>query len=165
METGSNTASCPQYGKEHEVDQMEVSVGMPDDFFALTEEERIDRGKITSDFCQLDKRYFVRSLIPIPVLERSQNYRWGVWVELSKEDFTTAYDTWDDEDVSQIPGLKGNLANILSEYKNLTAVKGELELKSDSRPLCFASEKSKLFSDQNNGITADDTISYYHYIA
>jgi hypothetical protein len=144
---------------------MEVSFGMPDDFFKLSEKERIDRGKITNDFCQLDKRYFIRSIFPIPVLDRSINYCWGVWVELSKEDFTTAYDTWDDVDVSRIPRLKGILANVLSEYIDLTAVKGELELRSDSRPLLLVSEKSKFFSDQNNGITIDDTIRYYHYIA
>ena len=165
MEAESNIVSCSQCGKEHDIDQMEVSFGMPDDFFELSEEERQSRGKITSDFCQLDKRYFVRSIIPIPVLDRSINYCWGVWVELSKEDFTTTYDTWDDEDVSKIRRLNGNLANALPEYKNLTAVKGELELRGDSRPLFFASEKSKLFSDQNNGITVDDTTRYYHYIA
>ena len=144
---------------------MEVSFGMPDDYFSLGENDRESRGKISNNFCQLDERYFVRSVIPIPVLDRTEIYCWGVWVELSKDDFFKTYDTWEDGDVSHIPKLSGKLANDLPEYKNAICMQGKLELKSDSRPFFYVSEASELKSDQVNGITVNDTARYYHYIA
>jgi len=165
MASESKLVKCSQCGEEHDLIDMEVSFGMPDDYFNLGEEDREGRGKINNNFCQLDERYFVRSVIPIPVLDRAEKYHWGVWVELSKDDFFKTYDTWEEDDVSHIPKLSGMLANDLPEYENAICMQGKLELKSDSRPFFYISEESELKTDQVNGITVDDTTRYYHYIA
>jgi len=165
MESESKLVKCSQCGEEHDLIDMEVTFGMPDDYFNLGANDREARGKINNNFCQLDDRYFVRSVIPIPVLDRTEIYCWGVWVELSKDDFFKAYDTWEDDDVSHIPKLSGKLANDLPEYENTIYMEGRLELKSDSRPFFYVSEESELKSDQSYGITVNDTTRYYHYIA
>jgi len=165
MNSDPEKVICPQCGKEHSPIDMEAVFGMPDDYFALEENERKNRGKISSDFCQLDERYFVRSVIPIPVIDRGNNYCWGVWIELSKDDFFKAFDTWEDDDVSHIPKLKGRLANDLPEYKSTIDLDGELELRADTRPFFYVTKDSRLKEDQENGVTTDDTARYYHYFA
>ena len=165
MNSDPEKVLCPQCGEEHNTIDMEAVFGMPDDYFNLDENERYNRGKISSDFCQLDERYFVRSVIPVPVTDRINDYCWGVWIELSKDDFFKAFDTWDDEDVSRIPKLKGKLANDLPEYDNTLKLEGEIELKADTRPFFYAIENSRLKLDQENGVTSDDTARYYHYFA
>jgi len=165
MERESKLVKCSQCGEEHDLIDMEVAFGMPDDYFHMAEEDREERGKISNDFCQLDERYFVRSIIPVPVLDRDEIYCWGVWVELSKDDFFKAYDTWEDDDLSHMPKLSGKLANDLPEYKNATYLEGKLELKNESRPFFYVTEESGLMMDQASGITVDDTARYYHYIA
>lgn len=165
MNSESGVVKCSQCGEKHDLIDMEVAFGMPDDYFGLEEDERNSRGKITSDFCQLDDRYFVRSVIPIPVLDRTEIYCWGIWVELSKDDFEKTYNTWEDADVSHVPKLMGKLANDLHEYENIIGIEGELQLKADSRPFFYITKESALRSDQTDGITVDDTARYYHYIA
>ena len=161
----SHIVKCPQCGKEHDITEMEVSFTMPDEYFCLSEEDRSNRGKITKNFCQLDDRYFVRSLIPIPVLDRDDMYCWGVWIEVEKDDFFTIYNTWEDEDLSDIPKLNGTLANDLPEYEISIGLKGDLKLRNDTRPFFTVSDLSKLKTDQLNGITTEDVTRYYHYIA
>jgi hypothetical protein len=150
MEPESKLVKCSQCGEEHDLIDMEVAFGMPDDYFNLNDEDREARGKITNDFCQLDERYFVRSVIPVPVIGWTEIYCWGVWVELSKDDFFNAYDTWKDDDVSHIPKLRGKLANDLPEYENAILMEGKIELKNDSRPFFYVSEELELKSDQTH---------------
>jgi len=161
----NHLVKCPQCGDEHELFDMEVAFGMPDDFFALPEDERNDRGKISDDFCQLGDRYFVRSVIPIPVNDRTEIYCWGVWIEVTEDDFFTTFNTWEEDDVSHIPRLAGTLANELPGYEDTVSLRGELELKSDSRPFFHVSEESKLKADQSSGITTNDAARYYHHVA
>ena len=165
MNAKNHPVRCPQCGDEHDLVDMEVAFGMPDDFFSLAEGERNSRGKISDDFCQLDDRYFVRSVIPVPVKDRAGIYCWGVWVELNKDDFFKTYDTWDEDDVSHIPKLAGKLANALPDYENTISLSGELQLKSDSRPFFYVSEDSNLKTDQSTGITTSDAARYYHHVA
>ncbi|MDX1605697.1 MAG: DUF2199 domain-containing protein [Candidatus Competibacterales bacterium] len=165
MNSDPKNVICPECGQEHSPMDMEAAFEMPDDYFYLDENERKNRGKISSDFCQLDERYFVRSVIPIPVTDQVNNYCWGVWVELSKDDFLKVFDTWEEDDVTHIPKLKGKLANDLPEYESTIDLEGELELRSDTRPLFYVIKESRLKRDQENGVTTDDTARYYHYFA
>jgi len=144
---------------------MEVAYALPDAYFRLSEDERNRRGRATSDFCQLDDRYFIRSVIPVPVYDRDQIYCWGVWAEVSTEGFHTAYDTWNDDDVSHIPRIPCALANAVPEYEHSLGLAGELELRSDTRPFFYLSEPSRFTDDQRNGVTTNDTLRYYHHVA
>lgn len=165
MTDDGNSVACSECGAAHDIGEIEVAYGLLDDYFMLSREQREARGRANSDFCQLDNRFFVRSVIPVPLPEPDRYYCWGVWVELPRENCRIAYDTWEDEDVSRIPRLKGKLANGLREYENSKGLLGELELRPDSHPFFYIVEESRLMHDLHSGITAEDAVRYYHQIA
>ncbi|WP_455711921.1 DUF2199 domain-containing protein [Streptomyces erythrochromogenes] len=47
------------------------------------------------------RHYFVKGLIEIPVIGSEDVFSWGVWVSLSRENFSRAADLWDE------PGREG----------------------------------------------------------
>lgn len=156
---------CSQCGHLHDIRDSEVSFRFPDDYAELPEIERDKRAKATPDFCQLDQRFFIRCVAPVPVLDGGREYCWGVWVEIAEADFRLAYATWDDEDVSHIPRLQARLANAVPEYKNAKGLRGEIALKPDRRPVLCIIQDSAFRDDQLNGVTRQDTLRYYHYVA
>ncbi|MFJ9823262.1 DUF2199 domain-containing protein [Streptomyces sp. NPDC101160] len=51
---------------------------------------------LTSDECVIKaQHYFVKGLIEIPVIGSDEVFSWGVWVSLSRENFSRAADLWD----------------------------------------------------------------------
>ncbi|MEU9044493.1 MULTISPECIES: DUF2199 domain-containing protein [unclassified Kitasatospora] len=51
---------------------------------------------LSSDRCVIEaQHYFVKGLIEIPVIGSSDVFSWGVWVSLSRENFSRAADLWD----------------------------------------------------------------------
>ncbi|WP_435190192.1 DUF2199 domain-containing protein [Streptomyces sp. bgisy126] len=51
---------------------------------------------LSSDQCVvLGQHYFVKGLIEIPVIDSDEVFSWGVWVSLSRENFSRAADLWD----------------------------------------------------------------------
>ncbi len=50
---------------------------------------------LSSDQCVIKaQHYFVKGLIEIPVIGSSDVFSWGVWVSLSRENFSRAVDLW-----------------------------------------------------------------------
>lgn len=51
---------------------------------------------LSSDQCVIHgQHYFVKGLIEIPVIDSDEVFSWGVWVSLSRENFSRAADLWD----------------------------------------------------------------------
>ncbi|MER6147081.1 DUF2199 domain-containing protein [Streptomyces hirsutus] len=51
---------------------------------------------LSSDQCVVrGQHYFVKGLIEIPVIDSDAVFSWGVWVSLSRENFSRAADLWD----------------------------------------------------------------------
>ncbi|MER5934214.1 DUF2199 domain-containing protein [Streptomyces sp. NPDC002054] len=51
---------------------------------------------LSSDQCVIRaQHYFVKGLIEIPIIGSDQMFSWGVWVSLSRENFSRAADLWD----------------------------------------------------------------------
>ncbi|MFJ9330276.1 DUF2199 domain-containing protein [Streptomyces sp. NPDC101230] len=63
---------------------------------------------LSSDQCVIHaQHYFVKGLIEIPVIGSDDVLSWGVWVSLSRENFSRAAGLWDRpgrEAVSDLPG-------------------------------------------------------------
>ena len=49
---------------------------------------------LSSDQCVIRGHYFVKGLIEIPVIDSDEVFSWGVWVSLSRENFSRAGDLW-----------------------------------------------------------------------
>ncbi|CAL9493297.1 hypothetical protein SUDANB23_03289 [Streptomyces sp. enrichment culture] len=51
---------------------------------------------LSSDQCVIKaQHYFVKGLVEIPVIGTDNVFSWGVWVSLSRENFSRAADVWD----------------------------------------------------------------------
>jgi len=74
MTSSDQFVKYSQCDELHNVMDIERSFRLPDAYFALSYEERSARGKPSDDFRQLNSRYFIRSVAPIPVLDREGVY-------------------------------------------------------------------------------------------
>lgn len=51
---------------------------------------------LSSDQCVVHaQHYFVKGMIEIPIIDSDEVFSWGVWVSLSRENFSRSADLWD----------------------------------------------------------------------
>jgi hypothetical protein len=93
---------------------------------------------------------------PLPFQDSEEEYCWGVWVEVSRDDHDKYVRGYND-DLSAEPNFPGQLANSIPGYEEtrhlpITAKFGA----SGQRPNYFveATTQHKLATDQHTGITA-----------
>ncbi len=72
----------------------------------LGEEQCVVRGEL----------YFVRALIRLPVLDAEQEFEWGIWVSLSKDNFSRMSDLWHRPGRETEPPMFGWLSTELPIY-------------------------------------------------
>ncbi|MBK6471234.1 MAG: DUF2199 domain-containing protein [Betaproteobacteria bacterium] len=153
----STSFVCATCGQEHSGLPQDYSFGLPDEVFELDFISRYLRARSNSDLCTLDEsRYFMRGVIPLPFQDSGEEYCWGVWVEVSREDHDKYVRGYHD-DLSAEPSFPGKLANSIPGYEEtlnlpVTAKFGE----PGRRPNYFigAAAQHKLGADQQTGITA-----------
>jgi hypothetical protein len=62
---------------------------MPIACWAIPEEDRAKRVKLTSDTCVIDDdTFFVRAVLELPIIGAKEPFTWGVWVSQSRESYT-----------------------------------------------------------------------------
>jgi hypothetical protein len=96
----------------------------PDRVFALAPEERARRtwrsAENNPDFVVLDDTaFFLRGLLPIPIGD-AEEFRYGVWLEVSPTDFQRVLEAWDDEDAYRTLRFRAALANALAPWGDRT---------------------------------------------
>jgi hypothetical protein len=96
----------------------------PDRVFALPSAERASRTWCWSDdnpdFVALDGAFFyVRGLLPVP-LEENDEFRYGVWLEVSQEDFERILQAWNDEQAYANLRFQATLANAVAPWGDRT---------------------------------------------
>jgi hypothetical protein len=96
----------------------------PDRVFALPPEERAERtwrsGENNPDFVVLDgAAFFCRALLPIPIGE-GEEFRYGVWLEVSQADFERILEAWHDEEAYRTLRFRAALANALAPWGDRT---------------------------------------------
>lgn len=153
----STSFICATCGQEHSGLPQDYSFGLPDEVFELGYVERYLRARSNNDLCSLEEtRFFIRGVIPVPFEGSEEEYCWGVWVEVSREDHDR-YVRGYDEDLSAEPSFPGKLANDIPGYEGTLG----LELRArfgarGQRPAYFfeSSATHRLAQDQRKGITA-----------
>ncbi len=111
---GIRCASC---GKEHNLSELEPSFDRPDAYFEVPAGDRAARTLNTAGLCAIrgadaePNRYFVRVVLPVPVRGEARRFCWGIWVEVSEEDFVRVGDHWEDPDQASLAPFAGALAN------------------------------------------------------
>jgi hypothetical protein len=104
-------------GEEHDLSDMEPILRAPQ---AVLDAATRDRGRVEGDrnLCVLRddgeaiNRWFARVLAPVPVAGRQDPCCWGIWVELSHENFGALAALWDDPPTNHAP-IAATLANDL----------------------------------------------------
>src|SRR3989442_11018876 len=79
---------CQVCGKKHAGLPLDRVFDSPTYWQQIPEAERSRRGRINSDFCEIDDEdFFIRGLIEIPIIGSDEVFMWGVWVSLSQTNF------------------------------------------------------------------------------
>lgn len=85
--------------------------------FRLTEEERGEKTDFGDDlgwFQDADVvHHYVRGVIPIPIVDAGEDFRFGAWIEVSGEDWAELAERWGSPGVGAYAGV---LANELAPY-------------------------------------------------
>jgi hypothetical protein len=66
------------------------------------------------------EHYFVRARLVIPVLDADEDFEWGVWASLSRDNFQRTLDTWDKPGREHEPSSFGWLSTELPVYSPST---------------------------------------------
>lgn len=146
--------------------QMELTFGLPDDIFALSEQDKKERTKGSTDLYVLDgNRFFVRGLLPLPI-ESQNDYCLGAWAEVSEEDFDRIEELWDVDVRANEPSIKACISNSMPYTLSNGPIELEVHLQdSKSRPFFYVTTHDcTLHEEQSKGITAHRAYEYTSYI-
>jgi hypothetical protein len=148
--------TCQCCGKQFNNLPLDFACKAPDHWFDIPEAERATRGKLGSDVCKIDDTYiFVRGCLEIPVVGIDDNFRWGVWVSVSKQSFKRIDELWNEQAVENEPPFFGWLCNALKPYPSTLSLKTNLHLRSGGiRPsIELQPTDHPLAIEQRQGIT------------
>jgi hypothetical protein len=111
--------ACGICGEEHAV--LDPSFRRPEAFVRLDAAVRELHAKATDDLCSIhlpdaDSQWFVRGVLPVEVVDRSEDLWWGVWAEVSEPVFRRILEVWSDPAQDQEPPFDGKLANVIPSY-------------------------------------------------
>jgi hypothetical protein len=154
---------CSTCGKLHD-DLPDMGADKPDQWWAVPEEERAARIKLTPDTCEIDdEHFFIRGVIEIPIHDQADRFGFGVWVSQKRENFFTYLMN---PDTSEIGPFFGWLCTRIGYYQEDTSLlktmahfRGEglrpiIELEPTDHPLAV---------DQREGISLNKAWEIVHY--
>ncbi len=147
---------CHQCGKEHSIDEMELSFRRPDDAANLTPEERERTVKENNDLCIISgKRFFIRGVLPLTIEARERAYNIGLWVEVEQSAYDRVNELWIDPEQNKEPPFAALIGNSIPTLPETIGVSVKLQLTGPtSRPEVFVSASSHpLYIEQTEGIT------------
>ena len=154
---------CTECGREHPLEELELTFRRPDVVAALQVEEREARVQENKDLCVFDgERFFIRALLPLPVVGREHPYNVGLWVEVSKQIFERVYEIWDETDQAEEPAFHAEIANDIRNHPPSCGLSASLSLTGPTtRPVVTLSPaEHPLVGEQSRGITAHRAAQY-----
>ena len=146
---------CTQCGLPHAGLPTEWGFRKPDEINALSYLEEYRRVRINADLATLNgRRFFIRCVLPLPLIGKRDFFAWGAWVEVSRKNHHLYVEHFDD-DATGLPGLTGHLANQIPGYRDTLDVEVEVELPpAGKRPSLWlpSSSTHALAQEQAKGI-------------
>lgn len=151
--------TCSVCGEYHDELMLDIRLGLPDDVFALTGEERERVAELGDDWCVLrgeQPRFFTRALLELPVPELETYFGYGLWAELDEVGFARIRELWDDPRGPDEPPFAARIANELAPYEATNGLPVLIRLRDvDLLPSAeLADAAHELVADQRDGITA-----------
>lgn len=149
------TLICSKCGKEHPLEEMELTFRRPDDAAKLSADDRTRLLQENNDLCIIEgKRFFIRALLPLPVESRELPYCIGLWVEVTQATFERVYDLWDSEEQLHEPPFAAHIANEIPTADGSLGLDAGLRLAGPTmRPNVFLQPSHhQLYIEQARGI-------------
>src|ERR1041385_12631 len=86
--------TCRCCGQQYNTLPLDIAFKAPDQWLEISEQEREKRGQLDSDVCFIDKDIIVRGVLQVPVPDLNDHFRWGTWVQVSRESFERMLQLW-----------------------------------------------------------------------
>jgi len=142
---------------------MELTFARPEPVDQIPEAERPAKVKQNNDLASIGHdRFFVRTLLPLPVHGRDSPYCLGVWAEVTKEAFFRIIDLWDDPAQVAEPAFQATLQNRIPHLPETCGLPVSLQLTGPTtRPnLTVPPSDHPLHEQQCQGVTAHTASQY-----
>ncbi len=162
-ETLSKSYKCGICGKAHSNLPMDMSYENPAGYFKIPQNERAKRIHKSSDICVIDnKEFYIRGVLPLPVIDSGNEFRWGVWAKVNEPDFKIYIKYWDIDIPENVQPLRGYLSGGLKYYPESDMLPVEIRLQArNQRPIFrVLSDKTPLGIDQQKGIAMEKVHSF-----
>ncbi|MBT8457201.1 MAG: DUF2199 domain-containing protein [Alphaproteobacteria bacterium] len=118
---------------------------------------------LSSDLCVQDGDYFVRCIMPFPIIGSDQSFAFGVWGSVSKDSFKHFYMGFDTSDYGDFTGCFSWLSNNIPHVGQDDWIPCDLMIEDPTkRPVLYAQSKAAAVrAHQENGITFDQLLDIY----
>jgi hypothetical protein len=162
-EIPSNSFKCGTCGKIHIGLPMDMAYKNPGGYFKIPAKERAARIYSTDDICVIDDtEFYIRGILPIPVVDSDDEFRWGLWARVEESDFIIYSNYWDGDIPVNLPAINGYLSGGMKDYPESDMTPVEIHLQSDNQRPVFKvlPNESQLGIDQQKGITMEKVHSF-----
>ena len=139
---------------------------LPDDAAVLLEQKQEERVQANEDLCAIDgKRFFVRAVLPLPVVSRTRPYNIGIWVELDRTSLERVGVLWNDPNQTSEPPFSVRISNEIPLTGGSCGTAATLHLTGPTtRPnVLVLPANVRLYEEQANGITAHRAGEYSEF--
>lgn len=114
--------TCRGCGKQHA--GLPFSYGAEAPAYWHPSLENDERSVLEDDICIIQtEHYFVRARLILPVVDADQDFEWGVWVSLSRDNFKRMFDLWESDARVEEPPYFGWLSTELPVYPSTINLK------------------------------------------
>jgi hypothetical protein len=113
---------------------------------------------LDSEFCAInDENFFVRGVIPVPILGSLETFCWGVWGSLSRANFEFLITHEDDPAIADRPPMFSWLSSRIPEYPDTLSLRMQVHIQPPGTRPDFHLEKCDhpLAKEQLYGITPE----------
>ena len=155
--------TCSTCGERHE-GLMDLATSGPAPWVSSDETTRAKEFKKSDDLCVWnDEHYFVRGVLPIPVLGLDDCFCFGVWSSLSRENFRLYIDHWKDDKAHKLGPWFGWFSNSLKGYQETLNLKCQVHPQKDGQRPQIELEPTDhpLAVEQRDGITVERLLDIY----
>lgn len=146
---------CKKCGQLHE-GLPDLAFSAPTQYEEMTPAER-ERVRKSDDVCVIGEDFFIRSTLPLRIIDSDDEFHFGVWVSLSKANFARYLDLFEATDVAGEGPYFGWLCNRFPWYADTLSLKANVHLRPyPTRPwIELEPTDHPLAIHQRDGITAE----------
>lgn len=158
-----NRTTCPHCGELHDPRDMQVGYAKPDAYFAVPRDEREKRITFTPDLADIDRvSWFVRGVLEIPIVDEPEPFGWGVWVQVSEDDFRRYAEASRNGTDAGLPPFGGWIATRLPGYPRTLGVPVDvIPSREGYRPTFIVTDGlHPLLAEQRGGIPMERVVQY-----